>query len=204
MSRNIRRRSFFTGLASSDLIQEYVETLTALEVLPVMDNAHGTLIYIENEKAIYSYHATATDTANGSSIIEPSTGVGRWFLVSSFISASGGNADRWVDPTHALQSEIIVVQDEWECRRGRLYIENSLTVDPGGKVYVTDGIAQEKRPDFFQSNTLPVDTWRSVPGKDHLIMHTTEEKPFDVQGHLNVHGDLVCINFFDVVHYVQQ
>lgn len=200
MSRDIRRRSFFSGLASSDLIQEYIETLTALEVMPITDNMNGTLIYIENEKAIYAYHSTATDSANGSTIIEPASGTGRWFLVSSNASASNtnGNADRWVDPTHALISENIVVLDEWECRRGKLYIEASMIVDPGGYVYVTDGIAQEKRPDYFQSNTLPDETWRSIPEPDHLVMHTTADRPFVVNGHLDVHGDLLCINFYNV------
>lgn len=200
MSRDIRRRSYFTGLASSDLIQEYIESISALEVLPILDNLNGTLIYVEAEKAIYAYHATATDTANGSTIIEPVAGVGRWFLVSSSASAANtnGNADRWVDPTHALITEDIVVLDEWECRRGKLTIESTLTVDPGGVVYVTDGIAQEKRPDFFQSNILPADTWRSIPQPDHLVMHTTADKPFVVNGHLNVKGDLICLNFFNV------
>lgn len=198
MSRNIRRRSFFSGLASSDLIQEFVQTLTALEVMPVLDSMNGTLIYIEDEKAVYAYHSTATDTANGSSVIEPASGVGRWFLVSSATSASGGSADRWVDPTHALLSEAIVVQDEWECRRGQLTIEASLTVDPGGSVYVTDGISQTKRPDFHQTNILAADTWRSIPSDSHLVMHTTPNKPFEVHGHLNVVGDLVCLNFFSI------
>lgn len=174
--------------------------------MPILDSMNGTLIYIESEKAIYAYHSTATDTANGSTIIEPSSGAGRWFLVSSAATASsgGGNADRWVDPTHALITENIVVLDEWECRRGNLYIEATLTVDPGGYVYVTDGIAQEKRPDFFQSNTLPENTWRSIPQKDHLVMHTTADRPLSIENgaHLNVHGDLICINFLDVVHYV--
>lgn len=198
MSRDIRRRSYFSGLASSDLIQEYIETLTALEVLPITDNLNGTLIYIEAEKAIYAYHATATDSANGTTIIEPASGAGRWFLVSSATSASNGTADRWVDPTHALISEAIVVQDEWECRRGQLIIEQSLTVDPGGRVYVTSGIDDDKRPDFHQSNVLPDDTWRSIPATDHLVMHTTPDIPFVVNGHLNVHGDLICINFHNV------
>lgn len=198
MSRNIRRRSFFSGLASSDLIQESIATLTALEVMPITDSMNGTLIYIEDEKAIYAYHSTATDSANGTTIIEPAAGTGRWFLVSSATSASGGTADRWVDPTHALISEAIVVQDTWEVRRGVLDIEQSLTVDPGGSVYVTSGIDHDKRPDFFQSNVLPEDTWRSIPAVDHLVMHTTEDKPFTVNGHLNVHGDLICINFYNV------
>lgn len=199
MSRNIKRRSFFTGLASSDLIQEYIATLTALEVMPVTDNMSGTLIYIENEKAIYSYHSTATDAANGTSIIEPAAGTGRWFLVSSFlVASSGGTADRWVDPTHALQHESIVVQDEWECRRGSLIIENTITVDPGGRVYVTNGIGDDDRADFSQQGVLPTDTWRSVPQNDHLVMHTTADKPFVINGHLNVHGELFCINFYDV------
>ena len=198
MSRDIRRRSYFTGLASSDLIQEYIPTLTALVVMPITDAINGTLIYVEAEKAIYAYHATATDTANGGSIIEPATGIGRWFLVSSATAASSGTADRWVDPTHALQSESITVQDEWEVRRGMLTIENTLIVDPGGSVYVTSGIDDTKRPDFFQSNVLPEDTWRSIPATDHLVMHTTSTKPFEVNGHLTVHGDLICINFNNI------
>ena len=205
MSRDIKRRSFFSGLASSDLIQEYIATLTALEVMPVTDNMNGTLIYIENEKAIYSYHATATDAANGGSIIEPAAGVGRWFLISSATSASSSTtADRWVDPTHASSSENIVVNDEWECRRGNLIIDASLTVDTGGYVYVTDGIGDDDRADFSQQGVLPSDTWRSIPQNDHLIMHATPDQPLVIEGHLNVHGDLICINFFDVVHYVHQ
>lgn len=200
MSRDIKRRSLYSGLASSDLIQEYIESLTALAVMPVLDNMNGTLIYIENEKSIYAYHATATDTANGTTIIQPSSGAGRWFLVSSNTTSTVNNyyADRWVDPTHATITENIVVPDEWECRRGKLTIEATLTVDPGGVVYVTDGIAQEKRPDFYQSNELQADVWRSIPANDHLVMHTTSSKPFVVNGHLNVHGDLVCINFFNI------
>jgi hypothetical protein len=200
MSRDIRRRSLHSGLASSDLIQEYVEDIAALSELPVMDNANGTLIYVEDVKSIYAYEAQATASANGTTIISPISSIGRWFLVSSnTVSSSGsGYGDRWVDPTHATITEPIVVLDEWECRRGKLTIEASLTVDPGGLVYVTSGIASEERPDFFQSNTLPADTWRSIPQPDHLIMHTTSDKPFVVNGHLDVSGDLICINFFNV------
>jgi hypothetical protein len=200
MSRDIRRRSKLSGLASSDLIQEYLESLSALEVLPVTDSMHGTIIYIDSEMALYAYHSLATDTPNGTTIIQPASGVGRWFLISSASSAStpASTADRWVDPTHATVLEDIVVNDEWEVRRGNLIIEASLTVDTGGNVYVTTGFDETKRPDFFQSNVLPADTWRSIPAADHLVMHTTATKPFVVDGHLNVHGDLICINFFNV------
>jgi len=206
MSRDIRRRSHLTGLASSDLIQEYIPSLAALEVVPVTDNLNGTLIYVEDQKAIYAYHVTATDTANGSSIIEPLAGIGRWFLISSSATSvvTSTPADRWVDPTHSTVTEDIVVQSEWEVRRGVLTVEASLTVDEGGDVYVTDGIDNTKRPDFFQSNLLPADTWRSIPENDHLVMHTTTEKPFVVEGTLNVQGTLVCLNFLDVVEYVHR
>ena len=201
MSRNIYKRSVSAGLASSDLIQEYIASISALEVMPILDNMNGTLIYVEQEKAVYAYHATATDTGNGTTIIEPASGSGRWFLIASnntAIASGQGTADRWVDPTHATQLEVIVVQDEWECRRGDLIIENSLTVDSGGYVYVTDGISDDDRADFSQQGILPVDTWRSVSQNDHIVLHATEDKPFTVEGHLNVHGELFCINFYNV------
>ena len=199
MSRDIKRRSYFSGLASSDLIQETIASISALEVMPVLDNMNGTLIYIEQTKAIYAYHSTATDTADGVSIVEPANSVGRWFLVSSAASAQNtqGTADRWVDPTHSDPTEDIVVLSEWEVRRGNLTIDGTLTVDSGGDVYIVDG-TEEYRPDFYQSNHLPEDTWRSIPQQDHLVMHTTGDKPFIVDGHLNVHGDLICINFLDI------
>lgn len=201
MSRDIRRRSKLTGLASSDLIQEYVDNLTALEAVPTNDNLNGTLIYVEDQKAVFAFHVSATDTPDGSTIIEPDSGTGRWFLISSSASAPPtGIADKWVDPTVIQGSENIVVLDTWECRRGNLTIDpyGTLTVDPGGYVYVTDGIHNESRPDFHQSNNVPADTWRSVPSNGNLIMHTTPDLPLTVDGHLNVHGDLICINFFNV------
>lgn len=199
MSRDIRRRSYFSGLASSDLIQESIASVAALEVMPVLDSLNGTLVYIEDAKAIYAYHATATDTANGASIVSPTNGLGRWFLVSSSTSAQSvpSAADKWVDPTHIQTTETVVVLDEWEVRRGNLTVDGSLTVDPGGEIYITNG-TEEHRPDFYQSNHLAADTWRSIPQQDHLVMHTTSDRPFIVDGHLNVHGDLICIDFFNI------
>ena len=117
MSREIRRRSKLSGLASSDLIQEYLATVSALEVLPVTDVMHGTLVYIQDLKALFAYHSDATDTANGTTVIQPAANVGRWFR----ISAAGPTntqvyGDIWVDPTHADHATEIVVDDEWECR----------------------------------------------------------------------------------------
>lgn len=200
MSRDIRRRSQLTGLASSDLIQEYLENLTALEQLAVTDSMTGTLIYIESEKSIYAYDSEATDSPTTTSIIQPMAAInkGRWFRISSASSSSPSNAaDRWVDPTHATVSEDIVVHDEWECRRGRLTIDASLTVDSGGYVYVTDGIEDTKRNEFFQTNVVPSNSYKAIPERDHLLVHAPSDKPFIIESsaHLNVHGDLVVVDF---------
>lgn len=63
-----------------------VQALTDLQALPTGTTPDKTLIYVENERAIYAYDKTSID--NGPGVIVPATGVGRWLLVSN---TSGGS-----------------------------------------------------------------------------------------------------------------
>ena len=63
---------------------------------------------------------------------------------------------------------------------------------------ITDGKTYGRRPDFYQSNVLQAGLRRSIPDPDSLVVHTTYDRPLVINGDLDVHGDLICINFFNV------
>lgn len=56
-----------------------VQSLPELQALT--STPDKTLIYVENERAIYAYDANSIDSGPG--VIVPSNGVGRWLLVSN-------------------------------------------------------------------------------------------------------------------------
>lgn len=64
---------------SSSAAGQPVQSITELQVLT--DTPDKTLIYVENERAIYAYDANSIDIGPG--VIVPSNGVGRWLLVSN-------------------------------------------------------------------------------------------------------------------------
>ena len=69
MSRDIHRRSIYTGLASSDLIQEHVALISDLRNIPTDDTQDGTLIYVTQELSLFAFNNNATDTPDGGPVV---------------------------------------------------------------------------------------------------------------------------------------
>lgn len=163
MSRDIRRRSRLSGLASSDLIQEAVRSISDLKAIPTGDQLDKTIIYVADTTAIYAYDDSYIGAYNNTSLLEPDsasiTGQGVWRLITGL--SSGLYADRWVDPQRATISEHIVVESDEEVRRGEILLTDdgtdaaTLTVQANGDVYVTD-VAQEY--DWTSRCVVPADT----------------------------------------------
>lgn len=69
-----------------------VQSLTELQAINTQTLSDKTLMYVENERAIYAYDANSIDS--GAGIIVPASGVGRWILVTnssgSVLNLDGG------------------------------------------------------------------------------------------------------------------
>lgn len=81
MSRNIYKRSNRTGTTSSDILRDPINTLAQLRAYPVTDTLDKTLVYVKEESGVFAYHYDSTGTDDGSEVIEPDSGSGRWIKV---------------------------------------------------------------------------------------------------------------------------
>lgn len=69
-----------------------VQTIAELQAINTSTLADKTLMYVENERAIYAYDKDSIDS--GAGVIVPASGVGRWLLVTnssgSILNLDGG------------------------------------------------------------------------------------------------------------------
>lgn len=113
-----RRRGSVAGLASP------VHDTAELERLQVAGTADRTIIYVEDEAAIYAYDRQSSLPAVYPDIISPTSGIGRWIRTTG-----GGSSPYTPPPIHVHNkyadhdwevgpSQQILIFDEYEIQSG--------------------------------------------------------------------------------------
>lgn len=95
-----------------------VANVTALAALDSSDRSTGDLVFVRAEKTLYHYDASASDSADGDLIVEPTDTTGRWFKVQIRPKATGSTASPTVitavggiTPANAVDEIIFVKSD---------------------------------------------------------------------------------------------
>ena len=112
MSRNIYRRSNKTGTTSSDLVRDPLNTVAELRAYPVTDILDKTIIYVKAASGVYAYHYDGTGADDGSEIIQPASGNGRWFKVIGGDSYSDEEAQDAVAAALTEGTNVTITYDD--------------------------------------------------------------------------------------------
>jgi len=120
MSRNIYRRSNRTGTTSTDLLRDPIGTIAELRAYPVTDTLDKTLIYVKGESGVFAYHYDSTASDDGSEVIQPASGSGRWIKVIGSDSYTDEEAQDAIFDFLVAGTNITLTHDD---------AANSLTID---------------------------------------------------------------------------
>lgn len=77
------------GNSVQERIQNPVQDIAELRLIPTTDVVDKAIIVVEDLGAIYRFDYSGAGVDDGSTIIEPTSGPGRWFFVAGGIVASG-------------------------------------------------------------------------------------------------------------------
>lgn len=141
-----------------------VMTLAALKALSSM--ADGDVVTLlgyhtahDNGGGVYAYDADSTESANNGTVVLPDSGVGRWLLKSSVVSAKnfGAKGDGTTDDTAEIQAAIDYLEGlgggELIVPRGIYIVSDTLTVD--NVAVRLRGDAQPVVEQMFQTTVSP-------------------------------------------------
>jgi hypothetical protein len=93
------------GYANENYMQggSYAADVAALKAVSAANRKNGDLRYVESLNAIFHFDDNASDTGDDATIIEPTSGSGRWLITSS-AAAAGGSGINYIDNPGAEQS----------------------------------------------------------------------------------------------------